>query len=81
MSYDPLFETGDILVYKDFIQGAGARSATLLVLDPKPDAGNRISVWIEGHFSPEVFDASRPVRVFQTYLQYPEDRCRQEDTE
>ena len=80
MSYEPLFKTGDILVYKDCIEGPIARSATLLVLDPKPDAGNRIGVWIQGNFNPEVI-GTRPVRVFQTYLQHPEGRCRQEDSE
>mgnify|MGYP001378907777 CR=1 FL=1 len=76
MSYDPLFKAGDLLVYKDCISGPSARSATLLVVDPKPDAGNRIGVWVEGDFAPKRMGAlSYPTsslsRVFQTYLQHP----------
>jgi len=70
-SYDPLFKVGDILVYKDCIEGPIARTATLLVTDPKPDAGNRIGVWVEGEFDPKLCLSSRPARVFQTYLKHP----------
>lgn len=76
MSYDPLFKVGDILVYKGIVEGPSARTATMLVLDPKPDAGNRILVKVEGHFNPKVFDTTRPVRMFQTYLQHPAPTCR-----
>jgi len=76
MSYDPLFKVGDLLVYKATINDLSAISATMLVLDPKPDAGNRILVKVEGRFNPKVFDTTRPVRMFQTYLQHPAPTCR-----